>query len=72
MGSNIAYCASKAALISMTKSLARCLTPIRVNSVSPGLIETDFVKLMYPERLPSQRPPQFCPRRLYIPPPKMS
>jgi 3-oxoacyl-[acyl-carrier protein] reductase len=43
-GSNIAYCASKASIISMTKSLARCLAPIRVNSVSPGLIKTDFVK----------------------------
>ena len=45
MGSNIAYCASKAALDSMTKSLARALAPeIRVVSVSPGLVDTDFVK----------------------------
>jgi len=43
-GSNIAYCASKAAIINMTKSLARALGPIRVNSISPGLIITDFVK----------------------------
>ena len=44
MGSNIAYCASKAALDSMTKSLARALAPrIRVISVSPGLVDTEFV-----------------------------
>src|SRR5690349_5495348 len=45
MGSNIAYCASKAALDSMTKSLARALAPkIRVVSVSPGLVDTQFVR----------------------------
>ena len=45
MGSNVAYCASKAALDSMTKSLARALAPaIRVISISPGLVDTDFVK----------------------------
>lgn len=43
-GSNIMYCATKAALINMTKSLARALGPIKVNSVSPGLTLTDFVK----------------------------
>lgn len=45
MGSNIAYCASKAAMDCMTKSLARALAPeIRVVSVSPGLVDTEFVK----------------------------
>jgi 3-oxoacyl-[acyl-carrier protein] reductase len=45
MGSNIAYCASKAALDNLTKSLARALAPrIRVVSVSPGLVDTAFVK----------------------------
>jgi 3-oxoacyl-[acyl-carrier protein] reductase len=45
VGSNIAYCASKAALDNLTKSLARALAPkIRVLSVSPGLVATDFVK----------------------------
>jgi 3-oxoacyl-[acyl-carrier protein] reductase len=45
MGSNVVYCASKAALDNMTKSLARALAPdIRVVSVSPGLVDTDFVK----------------------------
>ncbi|AMR78515.1 SDR family NAD(P)-dependent oxidoreductase [Cupriavidus nantongensis] len=50
MGSNIAYCASKAALDNLTASLARALAPrIRVVSVSPGLVDTDFVQSMEPE-----------------------
>jgi 3-oxoacyl-[acyl-carrier protein] reductase len=45
VGSNVMYCASKAALDNMTKSLARALAPaIRVVSVSPGLVDTEFVK----------------------------
>jgi 3-oxoacyl-[acyl-carrier protein] reductase len=45
MGSNIMYCASKAALDNITQSLARALAPaVRVISVSPGLVDTDFVK----------------------------
>ena len=47
MGSNVIYCASKAALDNMTKSLARALAPkIRVVSVSPGLVANDFVRSM--------------------------
>jgi len=47
MGSNIMYCASKAALDNMTKSLARALAPeVRVVSVSPGLVGTEFVRKM--------------------------
>jgi 3-oxoacyl-[acyl-carrier protein] reductase len=43
-GSNIAYCASKAAVDTMTLSLARALGPsIRVLEVSPGAVATDFV-----------------------------
>ncbi len=44
-GSNVMYCASKAAVDNMTRSLARALAPaVRVNSVSPGLVDTEFVK----------------------------
>jgi len=43
-GSNVAYCASKAGLDTMTQSLARALGPeIRVLCVSPGAVATDFV-----------------------------
>lgn len=44
-GSNVAYCASKAALDNMTLSLARALAPrIRVLSVAPGLVDTELTK----------------------------
>jgi 3-oxoacyl-[acyl-carrier protein] reductase len=49
VGSNVAYCASKAALDNMTRSLARALAPaIRVISVSPGLVDTQFVQALDP------------------------
>lgn len=49
MGSNIAYCASKAAVDNLTRSLARVLAPeIRVVSVSPGLVDTEFVNGLDP------------------------
>jgi 3-oxoacyl-[acyl-carrier protein] reductase len=43
-GSSIAYCASKAGMISITKSLARALAPeICVNAIAPGLIDTRWL-----------------------------
>lgn len=45
VGSSVPYCASKAALINLTVSMARALGPeIRVNCVAPGFIEGDWLK----------------------------
>ena len=45
--STFTFANTKAAIVSMTKSLAKTYSPkgIRVNSVSPGYVETDQVKL---------------------------
>jgi 3-oxoacyl-[acyl-carrier protein] reductase len=56
IGSNVAYCASKAAMDAMTKSLARALAPqIRVVSVSPGWVEGAYAKRVDPAMLEEQR-----------------
>ncbi|MCX7982375.1 MAG: SDR family oxidoreductase [Syntrophales bacterium] len=45
IGSSIAYCASKAALINLTVTLARVLGPeIRVNAVCPGFIQGEWLR----------------------------
>lgn len=44
IGSSVAYAASKGALITMTKSLARALGPIKVNAVCPGFIQGEWLK----------------------------
>lgn len=55
-GSNVAYCASKAALDSMTRSLARALAPkIRMVSVSPGWVLGEYAARMPAEVLDTQR-----------------
>lgn len=43
-GSSIAYAASKAASISLTKSFARVLAPeVKVNAIAPGVVKTRWV-----------------------------
>jgi 3-oxoacyl-[acyl-carrier protein] reductase len=45
IGSSMAYAASKAGVVTLTKSLARVLAPgIRVNCVLPGLVRTRFAE----------------------------
>ncbi len=55
IGSNVAYCASKAAMDSMTRSLARALAPkVRVLSVSPGWVLGEYAKRMDPAYIQQQ------------------
>lgn len=52
LGSNLAYCAAKAALDTLTMSLARAFGPqVRFLSVSPAAVDTDFVQGRTPEEL---------------------
>ena len=49
VGSNVAYCASKAAIDSMTRSLGRALAPeIRIVSVAPGWVMGEYAKRFDP------------------------
>ncbi len=55
VGSNVAYCASKAALDSMTRSLGRSLAPkIRVVSLSPGWVMGEYARTFPPEYIQEQ------------------
>lgn len=55
IGSNVAYCASKAAIDSMTRSLGRALAPkIRVVSVSPGWVLGEYTQNIDPQYLQQQ------------------
>jgi NAD(P)-dependent dehydrogenase (short-subunit alcohol dehydrogenase family) len=45
VGSSMAYGASKAGLINLTKNLARGLAPeVRVNAVAPGFVDTEWTR----------------------------
>lgn len=45
IGSSIAYAASKGALLTMTRSLARVMGPeVRVNAVCPGFVQGEWLK----------------------------
>ncbi|KAK7425550.1 hypothetical protein QQZ08_007991 [Neonectria magnoliae] len=56
MGSSLAYSATKAAQIHMVKGLASMVAPkIRVNSVSPGLLQTEWAARFSEEQKESHR-----------------
>ena len=67
-GANLPYNASKAAVISMTKSLAvaHAADGIRVNCVCPGFVETDMWASVVREQaaLLNQSPEEFTRRRV--------
>ncbi len=49
IGSNVAYCASKTAINTMTISLARSLAPdVRMLAIAPGLVEGEYTKKLDP------------------------
>ena len=55
VGSSVAYCASKAAINSMTMSLGRALAPsIRVVAVAPGWVEGEYASRADPDYLQEQ------------------
>jgi 3-oxoacyl-[acyl-carrier protein] reductase len=55
--SSIAYGASKAAIINMTKDLARALAPeIRVNAISPGVVDTRWSSAAWVEQATATTP----------------
>lgn len=56
VGSNVAYCASKAAIDSLTMSLGRALAPeIRVVSLAPGWVNGEYAKHLPKEYIQQQK-----------------
>jgi 3-oxoacyl-[acyl-carrier protein] reductase len=67
-GSSIAYAASKGAVNTMTKSLARSLAPeIRVNAVCPGPVDTRWLRAVMTEDDLERRTAHFPLRRAALP-----
>ncbi len=67
-GSSIAYAASKGALNTMTKSLARVLGPaIRVNAVCPGPVDTRWLRAVMTEEQLEQRTANYPMQRPAMP-----
>ncbi|TAG39985.1 MAG: SDR family oxidoreductase [Cytophagia bacterium] len=56
VGSNVAYCASKAAIDSLTRSLGRALAPaVRVVSLSPGWVLGEYAQALPESYLEEQK-----------------
>ncbi|MGI9373972.1 MAG: SDR family NAD(P)-dependent oxidoreductase [Hyphomicrobiales bacterium] len=65
-GSSMAYGAGKAAIINMTKNLARGLAPdVRVNAVAPGLVESPWTADWPEERREGARQTALLKRNCY-------
>ena len=48
---NVTYATSKAAVIAYVRNISGVLAPeVRINAIAPGLIETDMIQNMEPER----------------------
>ena len=54
IGNNLAYSIAKAGMHHLTKELALMLAPVRVNAVSPGLVDSHRLRTILKDRLPDR------------------